>query len=249
VELKIEGYVYIYRGDGMKKWSLFILLLIVLTGCRSTPFDGHSVIDWVDFIKWEDIEYNGIYSGVLADEKYIGEKLGTVKYKVADNVTNPNYKIRNGDAAFHEKGTEIFTINGQPNLIAVKDGTQINGYKVYYSRDATEQQWHFKNVPIDKVNVVEIYQPYTSEGNKLLNKYRNREELNHILELLNNSEDSPNFQPNTEKGDPDYFQIILYTGEPIAYKYDVQYDGAIYYWYPWDTAVLSNEIEPFLKKK
>jgi hypothetical protein len=62
-----------YRGDGMKKWGLFIILLIVLTGCRSTPFDGHSVIDWVDFIKWDCIEYDGIYSGVLADEKYIGE--------------------------------------------------------------------------------------------------------------------------------------------------------------------------------
>ncbi|MFB3167142.1 hypothetical protein P5G62_008465 [Neobacillus sp. 179-C4.2 HS] len=233
----------------MKKSSLFILLLIVLTGCRTTPFGGHAVIDWVDFIKWEDIEYNGIYSGVLADEKFIGEKLGTVKYKVADNVTNPNYKIRNGDAAFHEKGTEIFTIHGHSNLIAVKDASQINGYSVYYSRDATEQQWHFKNVPLDKVNKIEIYQPYTSEGNLLLSTYTNLEELKHILELLKNSEESPNFSPNTEKGDPDYFHIVLYTGQPIAYKFDLQFDGATYYWYPWDPAILSNEIETYLKKK
>ncbi|MFB3165083.1 hypothetical protein ABLO26_27370 [Neobacillus sp. 179-J 1A1 HS] len=233
----------------MKKWGLFIILLILLTGCRSTPFDGHAVIDWVDFIKWEGIEYNGIYSGVLADEKFIGEKLGTVKYKVADNVTNPNYKIRNGDAAFHEKGTEIFIIHGHSNLIAVKDASQINGYRVYYSRDATEQQWHFKNVPLDKVNKIEIYQPYTSEGNKLLSTYTNHEELKHILELLKNSEESPNFSPNTEKGDPDYFQIVLYTDQPIAYKSDLQFDGATYYWYPWDPAILSNEIETYLMKK
>jgi phage pi2 protein 07 len=233
----------------MKKWGLFILILIVLTGCRSTPFNGHAVIDWVDFIKWEDIEYNGIYSGVLTDEKYIGEKLGTVKFRVADNVTNPNYKIRNGDAAYHEKGTEIFRIKGMLNLIAVKDASQINGYRVYYARDATEQQWHFKNVPLDKVNKIEFYQPYTSEGNKLLNTYTNLEELRHILELLENSEESPNFSPNTEKGDPDFFQIVLYTDEPIAYKYDVQFDGSTFYWYPWDTAILSNEIQTFLKEK
>jgi hypothetical protein len=233
----------------MKKWGLCILLLIVLTGCGNTPNGGHAVIDWVDFIKWEDIEYNGIYSGVLADEKYIGEKLGTVKYKVADNVTNPNYKIRNGDAAFHEKGTQIFTIKGLANLIAVKDFRQINLYSVYYSRDATEQQWHFKNVPLDKVNKIEIYQPYTSLGNKILSTFTNHEELTHILELLKNSKESPSFSPNTEKGDPDYFQIVLYTDEPIAYKFDVQYDGATYYWYPWDTAILSNEIETYLKKK
>jgi hypothetical protein len=233
----------------MKKWGLFIILLIILTGCRSTPFDGHAVIDWVDFIKWVGIEYNGIYSGVLADEKFIGEKLGNVKYKVADNVTNPDYKIRNGDAAFHEKGTEIFTIHGHSNLIAVKDASQINGYSVYYSRDATEQQWHFKSVPLDKVNKIEIYQPYTSEGNLLLSTYTNLEELKHILELLKNSEESPNFSPNTEKGDPDYFQIVLYTDQPIAYKFDFQFDGATYYWYPWDPAILSNEIETYLKKK
>jgi hypothetical protein len=233
----------------MKKWGLFILLLIVLTGCRSTPFDGHSIIDWVDFIKWEGIEYDGIYSGVLADEVFIGEKLGTVKFKVADNVTNPNYKIRNGDAAFHEKGTEIFTIKGQPNLIAIKDASQINGYKVYHSSGVKEQQWHFNNVPIDKVNEVEIYQPYTSQGNKLLSKFTKHEEINRILQLLIDSEESPYFQPNTEKGDPDYFQIVLYTDEPIAYKYDIQFDGSTYYWFPWDTAILSNEIQTFLKEK
>jgi hypothetical protein len=232
----------------MRKWGLFIFLLIILTGCRTTPFSGQAVIDWVDFIKWQDIEYNGIYSGVLADEKYIGEKLGTVKYKVADNVTNPNYKIKNGDAAFHEKGTQIFSIKGHANLIAVKDARQINGYSVYYSRDGTEQQWHFKNVPIDKVNKIEIYQPYTSLGIKLLSTFTNHEELTHILALLKNSEASPNFSPNTEKGDPDHFQIVLYTEEPIAYKYDLQFDGTTYYWYPWETAILSNEIQAYLKK-
>ncbi|WHX98237.1 hypothetical protein [Neobacillus sp. DY30] len=233
----------------MRKWGLFILLLLVLTGCRSTPFDGHSVIDWIDFIKWDGIEYNGIYSGVLADEKYIGEKLGTVKYKVADNVTNPNYKIRNGDAAFHEKGTEIFAIIGRPYLIAVKDASQINGYRVYYSRDGIDQKWHFHNVPLDKVNKVEIYQPYTTEGNKLLSNYTNREEFTPLLQLLENSEESPNFQPNMEKGDPVHFHIVLYTDEPIAYQYNVQYDGTTYFWFPWDTEILSNDIETFLKGK
>jgi hypothetical protein len=230
----------------MKKWGIFIFLLIALTGCRSTPFDGHSVIDWVDFIKWDGIEYNGIYSGVLANEKYIGKKLGAVKYKVADNVTNPNYKIRNGDAAFHKKGTEIFTIKGHSNLIAVKDASQINGYKVYHSREL-ENQWHFKDVQMDKVKEVEIYQPYTSEGNKLLSNYTSHEDLNHLLQLLQNSEESPNFQPNMAKGDPDFYQIVIYTDEAIAYKFDVQYDGTSYYWYPWDTAIISNDIQSFLK--
>ena len=75
----------------MKKRSIFIFvfILLLLTGCRSTPFDGQSVIEWVDFIKLDGKEYNGIHSGVLADKHYVGEKIGTVKFRVADNVTNP----------------------------------------------------------------------------------------------------------------------------------------------------------------
>jgi hypothetical protein len=232
----------------MRKFLVFIFLIFIVSGCRTTPFDGHAIIDWVDFIKWDGVEYNGIYTAILADEKYIGEKLGTIKFKVADNVTNPNYKIRNGDAAFHEKGTEIFTVKGQPSLIAVKDRQQINGYKIYYSRDAEkEYTWHFKHVPIEKVNEIEFFKLYTSDGNKIITKYVNKDEINHIMQLLLNSKESPEFQPNTEKGDPDYYQIVLYTDGPIAYKFDLQYDGSTYYWYPWDTSILSNEIGTYLE--
>ncbi|PWW28382.1 hypothetical protein DFO73_106198 [Cytobacillus oceanisediminis] len=45
----------------MKRFFAFMILLLLLAGCRSTPFDTHTVIDWVDFIKWEGREYNGIY--------------------------------------------------------------------------------------------------------------------------------------------------------------------------------------------
>src|SRR3954465_11272913 len=111
-----------------KSISLLILVIIILAGCKSSPFGQNAVIDWVDFIKWNGKMYDGIYSGVLADEQYIGEKLGEVKFKVADNVSNPEYKTKNGDAAFHEKGSEIFTIKGHPDLLAVKSSRAINGY-------------------------------------------------------------------------------------------------------------------------
>ncbi|MEH7744627.1 hypothetical protein V7659_06165, partial [Neobacillus drentensis] len=126
-----------------KTVSLLILLVIVLSGCQT--HGQHAVIDWVDFIKWDDKEYDGIYSGVISDKKYIGEKLGEVKFKVADNVSDLEYKIKNGDAAFHEKGTDIFTIKGEPNLIAVKSSRAINGYDIYYSRDEEKNHWQFKD--------------------------------------------------------------------------------------------------------
>ncbi|MBS4215155.1 MULTISPECIES: hypothetical protein [Neobacillus] len=233
----------------MKNWAIFILIIFALTGCRSTPFDGHAVIDWVDFLKWDGIEYDGIYSGVLADEEYLGDKIGTVKFKVADNVTNPNYKIRNGDAAFHEKGTEIYAIKGVPQFIAVKSPRDIHGYRVYYSRKDFDYKWHFKDMPMEKVNRIEIYLAYQPEGPKKLVNIDNPEEIKKFLQVLNEGESSPNFQPNMDKGDPTVYDMVFYTDQPIAYKYDLLFDGITYYWHPWDTAILSNGIGDFLPKQ
>lgn len=232
----------------MKKRSMFIIvfILLLLTGCRSVPFGGHSIIEWVDFIKLDGKEYNGIHSGVLADDLYVGEKIGTVKFKVAGNVTNPSYKIKNGDAAFHEKGTEIFQIQDQPHLIAVKDAYAINGYRVYFSRDDVEYQWHFKDMPIEKVKIIEIYQADPPEDDKLISKLTKSEEINSFLQLLLDSEENPNLQPNTNRADPIYYEMIFYTEDPIAYKYNMQFDGDTYYWYPWDTSVISDDIKIFI---
>jgi hypothetical protein len=232
----------------MKKvLSMFVILvLIIISGCRYAPFGSQSVIDWVDFIKWNGKEYDGINTAVLADEKYLGEKLGEVKFKVADNVTNPHYKIRNGDAAFHEKGSEIFSIKGQQQLIAVKSSREINRYEVYFSRNETDYKWHFKDLQIEKVNRIELFQSYTPNGNKQILELNDPYKINDFLDILKTSEENPKFQPNTEKGDPLFYELVLYTDEPLAYKYSMQHDGHTYYWYPWDTFILSDAIKNFL---
>ncbi|MED3553269.1 hypothetical protein [Cytobacillus praedii] len=233
----------------MKKWCLFIVSLLLLTGCRSMPLEQHSVIDWVDFIKLDGQTYDGVYSGVLADQNLVNKMIGTVQFKVADNVKNSNYKIKNGDAAFHEKGTQIFNIKGHPNLIAVKSESSINGYQVYYSRDKIDYKWHFKDMPTEKVKKIEVYQAYTSEGNKLISEITQVEEVKSLLHLLVNSKENPTFEPNTEKGDPTYYEMIFYTEDPIAFKFGIQFDGSIYFWHPWVTAVLSNDIQRFIDQE
>lgn len=226
----------------MRKWWLFIWVAFILTGCRSTPFDIHTVIDWVDFIKWDGKEYNGIHSAVLTNESYVGEKIGEVRFRVADNVTNPNYKTKNGDAAFHEKGTEILAIKEHPYLIAIASDESINGYRLYYSNDDLEYQWHFKDMPLNQVQTIQIYQE-----NALLSEWSSESDVKRFLGLLENSEPNSAFQPNTDKGDPAYYDMIFYTNGPISYRFNLQYDGTTYFWYPWDTNILSEEIGSFLQ--
>ncbi len=231
----------------MKKWMMLSLLIVLLAGCQPTIFGGsHTIIDWVDFIKWNGKDYNVLYSGVLADEQYIGKEIGTVNFKVADNVTDTSYKTKDGDAAFHEKGTKLFVIEGQEDLLAVKDESVVNGYRIYFAAEGTKNKWDFKNLPLDEVQKIEIYLAYTQDGPKQLAEIQEKQDIDNFLELLNTSEENLSFQSNTTNGDPIYYEVVLYTGEPIAYQYGVQFDGTTYYWHPWETAIISDEIRHFI---
>lgn len=230
----------------MKKWSLLIVLILLLAGCRTSPFQTNVEIDWVDFIKWNGKMYEGIYSGVIADEKFIGETIGKVKFKVADNIKDSSYKTKNGDAAFHEKGTVIYAIKENPNIIAVKSEDEINGYRLYYSRDEMAFKWHFKDAPLKEVTRVQIYQSNTPNSKKRMNELTSTKEVKSFLQLLENSKEDSSFQPNMEKGDPTSYDIVLYTNESIAYKYDLQFDGQTYFWHPWDVSIVSEEISRFI---
>jgi hypothetical protein len=77
-------------------------------GCRiNNPIVAN--IDWVDFVKFNDITYIRTYIPVLIPEQDLNY-YDRVRFKVADNVSSPSYRSRNGDAAFLEKGTIIYSI-------------------------------------------------------------------------------------------------------------------------------------------
>ncbi|MEY9976806.1 hypothetical protein [Lysinibacillus sp. RC79] len=234
----------------MKKWVTLSFFLIFLMGCQSIPFGGSQiVIDWVDFIKWNGIEYDGINNGILADKSLIEKELGEVQFKVADNVSNSSYKLKDGDAAFQEKGTKLYSVKGEDDVIAVKDQSAINGYRIYFTRESTEYKWYFDHVPLDQVKKIELYKFFTPEGKKQIAAFVDKTEIDDFLEILSNSKKAPTFEPDTSTRDPISYAIILYTDESIAYKYSLQYDGNTYFWYPSDTAILSGDIQRFILEK
>ncbi|ALC84473.1 hypothetical protein AM499_00540 [Bacillus sp. FJAT-22090] len=229
----------------MKKICILLICSLIMVSCNSIsqPF-SHTIIDWVDFVKINGKEYEALYSVIIADPKNIGEKIGEVKFKVSDNVSNPSYRTKDGDAAFWNKGTEIFSVIDREDLIAIQDKNSINGYRIYYSRSEDSNfNYHYKDINLETINKIELY-----DGNTILiNTLKNETEINDLLSILNEGTVSASFSPNTTHGDPATYHIVLYGEEEIGYYYSLFFDGNVWFWHPWDTSIVSNEIELYFK--
>ncbi|MDF2065178.1 hypothetical protein [Bacillus sp. Cr_A10] len=230
----------------MKKICILLICSLIMVSCNSIsqPF-SHTIIDWVDFVKINGKEYEALYSVIIADPKNIGEKIGEVKFKVSDNISNPSYRTKDGDAAFWNKGTEIFSVIDREDLIAIQDKNSINGYRIYYSRSEDSNfNYHYKDINLESINKIELY-----EGNNpiLINSLEDETEINDLLSILNEGTVSASFSPNTTHGDPATYQIVLYGEEEIGYYYSLFFDGNVWFWHPWDTSIVSNEIELYFK--
>lgn len=229
----------------MKKICILFICLLFLVSCNSIsqPF-SHTIIDWVDFVKINGKEYDALYSVIIADPKNIGEKIGEVKFKVSDNVSNPSYRTKDGDAAFWNKGTEIFSVIDREDLIAIQDKSSVNGYRIYYSRSEDSNfNFHYEDINLETINKIELY-----DGNTILiNTLEDEKDINDLLSILNEGTVSSSFSPNTTHGDPATYQIVLYGEEKIGYYYSLFFDGNVWFWHPWDTSIVSNEIELYFK--
>ena len=93
----------------MKRLTLALLVpgLLGLGGCA-----GQSVIiDWVDFVQWNGITYLHVPpASPGAGEPALGPQVAAIKRKLADNETNPSHKIQDGEAAFLDAGTAIYSL-------------------------------------------------------------------------------------------------------------------------------------------
>ncbi|GGA67796.1 hypothetical protein [Ornithinibacillus halotolerans] len=232
----------------MKKLLPILIVPLFLYGCQSitqiNPNNQHIIIDWVDFIKWDGVEYNYLYDAVITSDESIGQVIGEVQFNVEKNIKNPSYAIKDGDAAFLDEGTPLYEVKGHPNLLAVESDDEINGYQLYYSVDG-DYKWHYDDMAHDEVEKIDIYQHLWPDY-QLLNEVTKQEDIHSLLNYLDEGEVTPYFQPNTQNGDPIYYKMIFYTGDEIAYQYGLKYDGYTYYWHPWDTNVLSDDMEQFI---
>ena len=72
-------------------------------------------IEWVNFIQVGSTQYvAGPQTATALPESDLGPVYAHVKFKVSGNVCDPNYRLKDGDAAFLDAGTPIYRVSGQP---------------------------------------------------------------------------------------------------------------------------------------
>ena len=110
-----------------------VLGLLLLTSACQLPGSTstcNAQIDWVNFIEVGATQYvagQGVPPDVV-QESDLGPVYARVKFKVSGNVCDPNYRVKDGDAAFLDPGTPIYQVSGQSpseELAARFNGTNV----------------------------------------------------------------------------------------------------------------------------
>jgi hypothetical protein len=77
-------------------------------------------IDWVDFVQVGAVQYvAGPGSPATVQQAQLGKVVSRVKFRVSRKVCDPNYRPKDGDAAFLDPGTAIYEVAGYPSTEVV----------------------------------------------------------------------------------------------------------------------------------
>ncbi|MDF2936817.1 MAG: hypothetical protein K0Q90_2190 [Paenibacillaceae bacterium] len=229
---------------------LIIAVCFLLAGCARTGRDnihGNAAIDWVDFVMLDDHLYNILYNVIPANPEDVTAKaIGKTEFKLAGMVTNPGYKTQNGDAAYLPVGTELYPIKGfEPaQLIAVRDPEKVGGYRLYAGEGPSQlPQQYYGGIPKDKVERIELYR---SQDTRPLRTLQGAEK-DQFIRLLEIGQDVERYTPQNKGKDPASYQMVFYTGGPLAFSFPLQDDGERVYFFPQTTRLLDPAVRDLLQ--
>ncbi|MBM7621129.1 hypothetical protein JOC95_003002 [Bacillus tianshenii] len=144
--------------------SVFTMMLSSCSNFNSIGGCPDAEIEWIDMVMINDIKYEHHFPEP-ADENIpidfeIGRELGKVDYKMADSACS-NHKMKNGDAAYLEKGTPIYEIKGYPTALVVAAND-----KVFVADTNLRAKTAGDLYPMNKL-VKNIYIESTEDGSRI----------------------------------------------------------------------------------
>lgn len=99
---------------------------------QSTP---NIIIDWANFIRFGGITYIAApaRAGRSLTASDLGPVFATVTFRLQGNVHNPGYHSKDGDAAFLDAGSKVYTVKGYKPTFRL--ATQVNKDITLYEAD------------------------------------------------------------------------------------------------------------------
>lgn len=122
---------------------LALAYLAVASSCTGAPTapDERFEICWADFVQLDGVRYLGTFprAGRGLDESDLGPRIAVVKFRLEGNVHDINYRAKDGDAAFLEPGTPLYSLKGYTPItrIAARIGSGLRLYEADYNPRAT----------------------------------------------------------------------------------------------------------------
>ncbi|MEK3714160.1 hypothetical protein [Paenibacillus sp. FSL R7-0333] len=230
------------------KMLIVLTVVVLLSGCsKGDRITGSAEIDWVDFVKINGASYSGSWDRVIKNPSQVTtEIVGKVDFKVADVVTNPDYRLKDGDAAFLEMGTPLYRVEGfkANEVIAAMDEASIGGYRIYVENDfSTNVRQSYKDLNKDKIERIELFhledvKPYRTLSGS---------EAKRFVHLLESGKDTPDYTPQNKEKDPEYYKVVFYTDQPFAYAFSLADDGIEVYFFPWDTRIVDKDLRTLIQ--
>jgi len=222
--------------------ALVFLLGFVLTACSDSSYRVVADIDWPDIVVTPDALYMALDNGVLRDPDIVTEEIAfTVEQKLYEHIEDPDYRAKPGDAAFLDKGTKLYRVNGfdPQDLMAAPSERQIGGYQLYAREgfDALPSQ-DLDRILQDQPTSIDVY----SAGSPDPLRETSGAEAAEFAGLL--SSPIRETKPGAVAGKtPIDYQIVPDNGESILYAFWLADDGAVRLKEGW---VLDGGIRKFL---
>ncbi len=108
----------------MKKTIILCVIPVILAAVFAIPLSACSQVEWADVIRLNNITY---YSDLISDNVTQTElaPYAWTRQKLSGQIHSPRYRLQNGDAAFLEPNTQVYSISGYDptlRLAAQRDG-------------------------------------------------------------------------------------------------------------------------------
>lgn len=148
-------------------------------------------IDWVNFVQLNGITYLA-FAHAGPNAPALGSQVGVTKRKLADNETDPSYRLQDGDAAFLEAGTPIFALAGYRSTFRV--AATLGGALTIYEADTNPKASTGADL-MDLAGKVDYIAIESTQDNSELAAIRDPAAVGRLVDIIQGSPVDQTLQP------------------------------------------------------